>query len=132
MRRHACAVRWSTLTEDHHCRIAAVPNGSGLYGLNARHPARAALTIFECRPRNLGSVRALNERGGVPMKDSKRSQPTNKPQHKAPDSKLPGNKAEDEDRDLNEALEESFPASDPPSQTQPETSVGTPADHKKK
>lgn len=66
------------------------------------------------------------------MKDSKLSQPTNKPQHKAPDSKFPGNKAEDEDRDLNEALEESFPASDPPSQTQPETSVGTPADHKKK
>jgi hypothetical protein len=30
------------------------------------------------------------------------------------------------DADLNEALEDSFPASDPPSITQPETEIGAP------
>ncbi len=30
------------------------------------------------------------------------------------------------DADLNEALEESFPASDPPSMTQPATEIGSP------
>ena len=36
------------------------------------------------------------------------------------------------DAELNEALEDSFPASDPPSMTQPETEIGSPHAHKPK
>jgi hypothetical protein len=41
----------------------------------------------------------------------------------------PKNKAE-EQADLTEALEESFPASDPPSMTQPKPAIGAPGDKK--
>jgi hypothetical protein len=37
-----------------------------------------------------------------------------------------------EDEELDEALEESFPASDPPSQTQPDTGIGSPPKPRKK
>ncbi len=36
----------------------------------------------------------------------------------------------EEQADLTEALEESFPASDPPSMTQPKTTAGAPGDKK--
>lgn len=37
----------------------------------------------------------------------------------------------EDDEDLDEALEDSFPASDPPSMTQPETEVGAPSRSRK-
>jgi hypothetical protein len=40
-------------------------------------------------------------------------------------------RAESTDADLEEALEESFPASDPPSMTRPETEIGAPSKTRK-
>jgi hypothetical protein len=62
------------------------------------------------------------------MKDPKPSHAPKKTQ----DKPRPADKTDTEDADLDEALDESFPASDPPSQTQPETGVGAPDDHRKK
>ncbi len=57
--------------------------------------------------------------------------PKTQPEQNQPEQKKPLDEAKEMDDELERELEDTFPASDPPSTTQPKTTAGAP-DHSKK
>src|SRR5579862_9456076 len=80
---------------------------------------------FQCRFATLPPVLRFRRNGGSPMTKEKPLAQTAEEKREAQRKERLSQKAKNEE--LDEALEDSFPASDPPSMTQPETEVGAPS-----